>query len=116
MVQPEGFETNESSHLICKLKKSIYSLKQASRQWYQKFYQVIRSFGSKKNVVDRCIYHKISGSKFIFLVLYVYDILLVSSDIGMSHEIMTFLLKHFEMNEVFGKTFKKAFYNFLYNN
>ena len=36
MVQPEGFEMKGSEHLACKLKKSIYDLKQASRQWYKK--------------------------------------------------------------------------------
>src|SRR3954470_8489594 len=56
---------------ICKLRKSIYELKQASRQWYHKFYQVIVSFGFETNAVEDCVYHKFSGSRYIFLVLYV---------------------------------------------
>ena len=63
MMQPENFESKESKHLVCKLKKSIYGLKQASCQWYQKFDQVITSFGFKENTVDQCIYHNIGGSK-----------------------------------------------------
>ena len=58
---------------------------------------MITSFGFKKNVVDQCIYHKISGSKFILLVLYVDDILLASNDIGLLHETKIFLSKNFEM-------------------
>ena len=43
---------------------------------------LITSFGFKENIVDQCIYLKLSGSKFIILVLYVDDILLASSDPG----------------------------------
>ena len=35
--------------------------------------------------MDGCVYHKFSGSKHIFLVLYVDDILLATNDIGLLH-------------------------------
>src|SRR3954464_8580879 len=40
MKQPEGFPSSNGEHLVCKLKRSIYGLKQASRQWYLKFHDV----------------------------------------------------------------------------
>ena len=52
MEQPEGFTKKGNEHLVCKLKKSIYGLKQASRQWYIKFNNTITSFGFKENIVD----------------------------------------------------------------
>ncbi|RVW98877.1 Retrovirus-related Pol polyprotein from transposon TNT 1-94 [Vitis vinifera] len=97
MEQPEGFAKKGNEHLVCKLKKSIYGLKQASRQWYIKFNNTITSFGFKENIVDQCIYLKVSGSKFIFLILYVDDILLASSDLGLLRETKEYLSKNFHM-------------------
>ncbi|RVX15068.1 Retrovirus-related Pol polyprotein from transposon TNT 1-94 [Vitis vinifera] len=97
MEQPEGFAKKGNEHLVCKLKKSIYGLKQASRQWCIKFNNTITSFGFKENTVDQCIYLKISGSKFIFLILYVDDILLASSDLGLLRETKEHLSKNFQM-------------------
>ena len=86
MKQSEGFISNGNDHMVCKLKKSIYGLKQASLHWYLKFHNIISSFGFMENVMDQCIYHKVSGSKIIFLVLYVDDILVASRDLGLLHE------------------------------
>ncbi|PKI69118.1 hypothetical protein CRG98_010473 [Punica granatum] len=66
MKQPEGF--NDDSHKVCRLKKSIYGLKQASRQWYLKFHKVITSFGLFENLVDQCIYLKVNGSEASYVI------------------------------------------------
>jgi hypothetical protein len=98
MKQPEGFD--DDSDRACKLKKSIYGLKQASRQWYIKFHKIITSFGFIENIVDQYIYLKVSGSKVIFLVLYVDDILLASNDLGLLHETKQLLSQSFEMKDL----------------
>ena len=100
MVQPENFVSGDPKNMVCKLTKSIYGLKQASRQWYHKFHQVILSFGFETNAVDECVYHKFVGSKHIFLVLYVDDILLATNDIGILHETKRFLSRNFEMKDL----------------
>ena len=51
-------------------------------------------------MVDDCKYHKFSGSKHIYLVLYVDDILLATNDVGMLHETKKFLSKKFEMKDL----------------
>ena len=104
-MQPKNFESKKSKHLVCKLKQSIYGLKQASRQWYRKFDQVITFSGFKKNTIDQCIYEKISGSKFILLVLDVDDILLASNAIGLFYETKRFLSNNFKMKDLSNASF-----------
>jgi hypothetical protein len=98
MKQPKRFDDNIQK--ACKLRRSIYGLKQASRQWYIKFHKVNTSYGFVENFVDQCIYLKVSGSKVIFLVLYVDDILLASNDLGLLHDTKQFLSQNFEIKDL----------------
>lgn len=100
MVQPPHYEVGDPKGMVGQLKKSIYGLKQAYRQWYIKFDQIIVSFGFESNKIDKCIYHKFSGSKVMFLVLYVNDILLATNDITMLQETKKFLYRYFEMKDL----------------
>ena len=56
IVQAKNFVSEDTKNIDSKLKKSICKLKQASRQWYFKFHQVIISFDFDTNLVDNCIY------------------------------------------------------------
>jgi hypothetical protein len=45
MKKPEGFVVKGKKELACKLKKSLYGLKQSPRMWYQKFDTYILRLG-----------------------------------------------------------------------
>ena len=68
--------------MVCKLKRSIYGLKQASRSWDIRFDQVIKLFGFKQNLDESCVHKRHWEKVVMFLVLYVDDIQLVGNDVG----------------------------------
>ena len=82
MIQPEGFVVKGQERKVCKLLRSIYGLKQASRSWNQRFDQAIKTFGFEQNVDEPCVYKRIKDEKVVFLILYVDDILLIGSGVG----------------------------------
>ena len=71
MMQPEGFMSKNYPDKVCRLLRSIYGLKQASRSWNIRFDEAIRSYDFVKNEDEPCVYRKVSGSAITFLVLYV---------------------------------------------
>lgn len=100
MTQPEGFEDPNEAGKVCKLKKSIYGLKQASRSWNFRFDEKIKEFDFIRCEEDPCVYKKFSGSKVAFLVLYVDDILLIGNDIPMLESVKEWLKKCFSMKDL----------------
>ena len=81
MVQPEGFVAKGHEQKVCKLLRSIYGLKQASRSWNLRFDETIKTYGFEQNVDEPCAYKLIDNHKVVFLVLYVDDILLIGNDV-----------------------------------
>ncbi|KAJ8459513.1 hypothetical protein OPV22_032439 [Ensete ventricosum] len=100
MIQPEGFVSKESPDKVCKLLRSIYGLKQASRSWNTRFDEVIRSYDFVKNEDEPCVYRKVSGSAITFLVLYVDDILIIGNDVGMLSTVKAWLSRNFSMKDL----------------
>ncbi|GJS83880.1 retrotransposon protein, putative, ty1-copia subclass [Tanacetum coccineum] len=77
MVQPKGFVDPKHPRKVCKLQRSIYGLKQASRSWNKRFDEEIKRFGFDQNLNEPCVYQKASGSNVTFLILYVDDIIIM---------------------------------------
>lgn len=78
MKQPEDFEVKVNENYVCRLRKSLYDLKQAPRQWYKKFELVMGEQVFRKTTSNHCVFiQKFSYDDFIILLLYVDDMLIV---------------------------------------
>ena len=100
MMQPEGFIAKGQERMLCKLNRSIYGLKQASRSWNIRFNQAIKSFGFNQCPDESCVYKKCNGNVVVFLVLYVDDILLIGNNRGALSTVKEWLSKTFEMKDL----------------
>ncbi|KAM1427662.1 hypothetical protein ACFXTO_020187 [Malus domestica] len=100
MTQPEGFVSKSEKTKVCKLQRSIYGLKQASRSWNIRFDTEIKTFGFTQNEDDNCVYQKVVGNAVVFLVLYVDDILLFGNDTAILSSVKVWLSKTFHMKDL----------------
>src|SRR5436190_1587387 len=100
MYQPEGFRSEGQESKVCRLKRSIYRLKQLSRQWYLRFHRAILSYGFTMIEHDHCVYLKRSKAGFLILTLYVDDILMASSDKKLVSETKVWLSSQFDMKDM----------------
>ena len=83
MSLPQGYphegETLPSNN-VCRLHKSIYGLKQASRQWFVKFSGVLLDKGFTQPTSDHSLFTKHCGKSFLASLVYVDDIVIVGND------------------------------------
>ncbi|GMJ03847.1 cysteine-rich RLK (RECEPTOR-like protein kinase) 8 [Hibiscus trionum] len=100
MTQPEGFVTPENAGKVCKLQRSIYGLKHASRSWNLRFNETIQEFGFIRNEDEPCVYKKASGSIVSFLIINVDDILIIGNDIPTLQSVKTWLSNCFSMKDL----------------
>ena len=99
MKQPKGFTTKGKKELVYKLKKSLYGLKQSPRMRYQKFDTYIQGLGFVRSKVDQCVYYKQVSEHFIYVVLYVDDMLLVGNNMEVIKEVKLQLSSKFNMKD-----------------
>ena len=80
MKQPEGYEEKAKEDLVCKLKRSIYGLKQSPRCWNHTLDSQLKKMGFAQSNSDPCLYISITEEPFIIAV-YVDDIPLAGRSI-----------------------------------
>ncbi|GJR94265.1 retrotransposon protein, putative, ty1-copia subclass [Tanacetum coccineum] len=100
MVQPKGFVDPNHSRKVCKLQRSIYGLKQASRSWNKRFDDEIKRFGFTQNLEEPCVYQKASRSNVTLLILYVDDIIIMGNHIPSLQSVKDYLRKCFAMKDL----------------
>ena len=94
---PIGFVSKGQEDKVCRLKRSIYGLKQSFRSYCLRFHEVITSFGLSMISEDHRVYIKRSTSGIMFLTLYVDGILLVGNNLEMIEATKRWLSSIFEI-------------------
>ena len=100
MQQPEGFVVPGKEHRVCKLSRSLYGLKKAPRQWYKKIDSFMTKSGFCKAEKDPCCYFKKYTDSYVFLLLYVDDMLIAGSCLREINNIKIRFSAAFEMNDL----------------
>ena len=77
--QPKGFVKEGEQNLVCKLKKSLYGLKQSPRCWNMTLDAHLKTMGFTQSIADPCIYTSSAGEVF-HIGVYVDDIVLAGAN------------------------------------
>ena len=91
MKQPPGFVAQRESDKVCRIRKSLYGLKQSPLTWFGKFSQALIHFGMQKSTSDHYVFYRRSNNGIDLLVVYVDDIVITRNDASGISSLQTFL-------------------------
>ncbi|RVW17806.1 Retrovirus-related Pol polyprotein from transposon RE1 [Vitis vinifera] len=101
MEQPPVFVAQGESCLVCRLRRSLYGLKQSSRAWFSRFSSVVQEFGMFYSTSDHSVfYHHNSSGQCIYLVVYMDDIVITGSDQNDIQNLKQHLFTHFQTKDL----------------
>jgi hypothetical protein len=90
----------QGEHLVCRLNKSLYGLKQASRNWFSKFSTSIQAAGFQQSKADYSLFTRVNGNSLTAVLIYVDDILVTDNSLDEINSLKSFLLQHFRIKDL----------------
>jgi Reverse transcriptase (RNA-dependent DNA polymerase) len=100
MEQPEGTIEPGSENLVCKLNRSLYGLKQASRCWNMTFDDFVKTAGFVNNESDPCVYLYTKNKRWVSILIYVDDILIVGRSLADALWAKSMLTEKFKLTDI----------------
>lgn len=79
MKLPPGFSVS-NPNLVCRLKKSLYVLKQAPRCWFAKLAASLKTYGFLQSYVDYSLFTFRRGKTQLNVLVYVDDLIISGND------------------------------------
>ncbi|CAJ2657635.1 unnamed protein product [Trifolium pratense] len=99
MKLPQGLQ-GTSTNQVCKLTKSLYGLKQASRKWYEKLSQFLTTIGYTQMLSDPTLFTKSTKDSFTTILVYVDDIVLTGNSLAEIEATKSRLHKAFGIKDI----------------
>lgn len=91
MQVPPGYSVNGTSK-VRKLNKSLYCLKQTSRQWYSKLSIFIIGQGFHQSKADYSLFTRKKGNSFTAILVYVDDIIIAGDNVEVINSLKIHLM------------------------
>jgi hypothetical protein len=99
MQVPEGVTCHKRNQ-VCKLKKSLYGLKQASRKWYEKLSNLLTTEGYTQSISDYSLFTKKFDQHFIAILVYVDDIIITGTSLTEIDRVKHILDTNFKIKDL----------------
>ena len=100
MRQPPGFSDPDKPDHYCRLVKSLYGLKQAPRAWHARLSSVLGSLGFSPSTADTSLFILQRPDVTVYLLVYVDDIIVISSTAAAIPRLITALRADFAMKDL----------------
>jgi hypothetical protein len=100
MKQPPGFVDKTHPNYICKLDKSLYGLKQAPRGWFSRLSKKLVSLGFSLSKVDVSLFIFHKPNLFMYMLIYVDDIISISSSSSVVENLLRQLRTDFAVKDL----------------
>lgn len=100
MTQPPGFVDNCFPNHVCKLRKSLYGLKQGPRAWYERFSNFLLSLGFLTTYADSSLFIKHHKAPITLVLVYVDDLIITGNDSAYIQSLIRQLNMVFEMKHL----------------
>lgn len=100
MKQPSGFVDREKPNHVCKLNKALYGLKQAPRAWYTELKTYLLGLGFRNSVADASLFFFINNGRYLFVLVYVDDIIITGNSKSAIADLITHLSRRFSLKDL----------------
>ncbi|BFG36682.1 hypothetical protein CerSpe_229560 [Prunus speciosa] len=100
MDPPPGIPVTSKEGVVCKLRKSLYGLKQSPRAWFGRFAASMKKFGYVQSNSDHTLFLKRHKGKLTALIIYVDDMIVTEDDHVEIQSLQKYLASEFEMKSL----------------
>ena len=100
MAQSQGFIQKGKENFVCKLKKSLYGLKQSGREWNKKLNSILTNLVLKQSNADQCIYYYMKDEIIFIIAVFVDDLIVFHNDLNLLNKVKNKLFSEIDMKDL----------------
>ena len=100
MKIPPGISNTETAGKVCRLRRSLYGLKQSPRAWFDRFRRAVLEIGYQQSNADHTIFFQHNSGKVSILIVYVDDIILTGDNLSEINRLKIHLAQSFEVKDL----------------